>query len=58
MKGRKEIISVLDKVKERGNKYFGMTYEEGICNALEWILGDISDEDFGYNNDKGEDHDN
>jgi hypothetical protein len=38
-----EILAVLDKAvesytKER-NRYFGMTYQEGIIRALDWILG-------------------
>jgi hypothetical protein len=42
-----EISAALDKAtksqtKERG-RYFGMTYQEGIINALDWILGLVDD---------------
>lgn len=58
MKDIEEISRVRDNVIESGNQFYGMTYEEGIRDALEWILGELSDEDFGYVNNKGENHDN
>lgn len=33
-----------DSVAEDGNKYPGMTYTEGIRDALEWVLGDTEDD--------------
>jgi hypothetical protein len=42
-----EIFAALDKAiesqtKER-NRYSGMTYQEGIIHALDWILGRTED---------------
>jgi hypothetical protein len=42
-----EIFAVLDKAmesqaKER-DRFSGMTYQEGIINALDWILGRADD---------------
>jgi hypothetical protein len=28
---------------EEGSKYPGMTYEEGVRAALEWVTGDVDD---------------
>jgi len=39
------ICEVLDPDRR---KYSGMTYEDGIRDALEWVLGNMSDEDFEY----------
>ena len=30
------------------SRYSGMTYEEGIRIALEWVLGDVDDDEFEY----------
>ena len=44
MKTEEEIMEVLDRVKEQvdtgGSRYRGMTYEDGIVTALEWLLPD------------------
>lgn len=34
-----EIQELADKAKDLNGKYPGMTYEEGITAALEWVLG-------------------
>lgn len=44
MKTITEIEEQLDKAKELNGKYGGMTYEEGVVAALEWILGWTDDE--------------
>ena len=46
-----KIQDAMDEVKTRRDRrevYSGMTYEEGIINALNWVLGHDSDEDFEY----------
>ena len=46
-KTSKQIREQLDRVTEaekNGGKYHGMSYEEGVKYALEWILGDSNDE--------------
>ena len=41
MKSEKEIEEMADKAAEATDKpkFFGQTYEEGVRNALEWVLG-------------------
>lgn len=44
---KEEIYEQIDKASERienGETYSGMTYEEGIKDALEWITGDVGDD--------------
>lgn len=47
MRDRKEIEEQMhkaeDTVMEGGSKVPGMTYEEGVDNALRWALGDSDD---------------
>jgi hypothetical protein len=42
-----EIFAVLDKAMESQEKdrdrYSGMTYQEGIIAALDWVLGRLGD---------------
>jgi hypothetical protein len=47
MRGRKEIDALIDRVierKESGKHYWGMSYEEGVRNALEWVLENTDDD--------------
>ena len=45
MRTREEIEAVLDELPTMGEtKYAAMTYEGGIQEALEWVLGEIKDE--------------
>lgn len=49
MKTKGEIEGALVGVADadtQGSKYPGMTYEQGIAEALRWVLGDIPDEEF------------
>lgn len=45
MKSEKEINDFLMKFDSSINKCFGMTYEQGIEIALQWVLGEISDDE-------------
>jgi len=49
MKSEKEIVGVLDKVIGSKAKFYGMTYEEGVREALEWVLEEIPDREFVVN---------
>ena len=47
MKTRKEVYEQIDKAQqviESGEGYHGMSYEEGVKAALEWVIGDIDEE--------------
>jgi hypothetical protein len=45
----KEIQAVLDKLDTLApSRLSGMTYENGIEEFGQWILGEISDEEFEY----------
>jgi hypothetical protein len=49
MKDEKEIKKVLDKLPGMGiTKYSSMTYEQGIEEALLWVIGEIRDSEFEY----------
>lgn len=49
MKDEQQIEEVLRKVDSTGGtKYPGMTYEEGVEEALRWVLGEIPDDEFEY----------
>ena len=48
MKNEREVRSALDTADDAIPKYFGMTYEDGIKEALGWVLGDIDDTEFEY----------
>ena len=46
-----KVEAAMDACKESsvgGTKYSGMTYEEGVVAALEWVLEFIDDNDFEY----------
>jgi hypothetical protein len=48
MRDRKEIEEQIGKtipsIEKGGSDVPGMTYEEGVDNALRWVLGDSDDE--------------
>ncbi len=45
----KKIRTILDKLPAVGEtKYPGMTYEQGIEEALMYLLGELDDADFDY----------
>ena len=47
MKTDDEIYDIIDLVNAiESNRYPGMTYEQGVDDALHWILGDTEDEEF------------
>jgi hypothetical protein len=49
MKDKKEVDKVFLKLPESGKtKYPAMTYEQGIEEALMWVIGEIPDEEFEY----------
>ena len=29
-----------DKIMEGGSRFFGMTYEQGVVEALRWVVGE------------------
>lgn len=46
MKTEKEIYKQIDAASDlinEGGKYFGMTYEDGVKSALEWVVGDMNE---------------
>ena len=44
MRTKEEIEEVLQKVNPyEGSKYPGMTYEEGVDDALNWVAGNTLD---------------
>ncbi len=48
MKSKKEIEQVLKYLPPEGSRYYSMTYEQGIDEALRWVLEEIEDADFEY----------
>ena len=47
MKDETEINAALSKVDEFGaSKFPGMTYEQGVAEALKWVIGFIPDDEF------------
>jgi len=47
MRTKEEIQAVLNKLDPTApSKYFAMTFEQGVDEALMWALGDIDDSDF------------
>jgi hypothetical protein len=40
---REEIDQQLDAAMEENGRWPGMTYEEGVRDALQWITGDSDD---------------
>lgn len=51
MKTEQEIKAASYRVDTSGTKYSGMTYEEGILEALDWVLENIHDDEFEYSPD-------
>ena len=48
-KAKDQIEAVLRKLqKGEGTKFSSMTYEQGIEEALLWVLGEIEDDEFEY----------
>jgi len=45
-----EINHLIDAAIEQDGTYSGMTYEQGIKDALEWVLGEGEDPLSGKNN--------
>ncbi len=48
MKTKKEIEEILEQIPPEGTKYHSMTYEQGIDEALRWVLEEIPDDEFSY----------
>lgn len=49
MKSEEQIQAARNRVDtDSGTKYPGMTYEQGIAEALDYVLGDITEEEFEY----------
>lgn len=47
MKTPEEVEEKIRKVNAEGNQLFlGMTYQEGVDEALRWVLEEIKDEEF------------
>ena len=49
MKTRNEIVKVFDRLPDE-TRFPAMTYEQGIDEALLWVLEEIEDEEFAYAN--------
>lgn len=48
MKNKSIIEEALELAQTIGSAHFGMTYEQGVEEALMWVLGEIDDEDFSF----------
>ena len=48
MKTDKQIEDALERLEACPNTYNGMTYKDGISEALNWLLENISDEEFEF----------
>lgn len=46
MKTIDQIEQVLNKIDTSNSKYLGMSYEQGIEEALMWVLGELEDAEF------------
>ena len=46
MKTKQEIEKLLENFDSQRSQYPGMTYEQGIEEALQWVLGEITDDEF------------
>jgi hypothetical protein len=51
MKTVEEINRALDKAHKSERKFYGMTYEAGVEEALGWVLEEIEDSEFYYSDD-------
>jgi len=45
MKTESEIRELKNKINRHRNKFPGMTYEESVDDALEWVLEDMDNEE-------------
>ena len=47
MKTEKEIQEMCDKAADAAMspRFFGQSYEEGVRSALEWVLGEVEDDE-------------
>lgn len=45
MKSVTEIERLIDNAKDCGSNFSGMTYLEGVIVALEWVLGNLEDDE-------------
>jgi hypothetical protein len=43
MKNPKEITEMIGRVDLEAQQYFGMSYEEGVLAALDWVIGNTND---------------
>ena len=43
MRTKNEAYNLIDKARETDGTYNGMSYEQGIIDALEWLIGDVED---------------
>jgi len=49
MRSKQEIIEVINNLlSEKKIPLSGMTYEQGVDDALSWVLEELSDEEFYY----------
>jgi len=46
MKTEKDINDILLNLETEESKYPSMTYEQGVQEALMWVLDEISDDEF------------
>ena len=51
MKTRREIESALKNVDVENPQFHNMTYEQGVEEALMWVLTEIDDDEFEYSKD-------
>jgi hypothetical protein len=48
MKCESDINGALSKVNTNESNFQGMTYEQGVEEALMWVLGEINDTEFEF----------
>lgn len=48
MKAREDIQAAWMEVDPHAGEYPGMSYEQGVEEALMWVLGELTDEEFIY----------
>mgnify|MGYP001237715635 CR=1 FL=1 len=46
MKTQEQIEEKMAELDDQGTRYPGMTYEQGVDEALRWVLEEIADEEF------------
>lgn len=47
-----KLENAVKRCDEDQTNYFGQTYQQGVKDTLDWILGFLSDDDFQYGKDK------